>query len=675
MTRTCSGVAAAALSLALLSSLPARAEDAFEFFREEAKTVTVASAKPESVFNSVSNVTVIDREMIERYNYESVGDALQTVAGVMVWRTFSLQHIPTFRGALQENYADKVLVMINNVPAWNAVTGEGDIDRVGIDSVERIEVLRGPASVIYGSNALNGAINIVLRQSPKNSHLTAASAGIASGHGGFSGAAEVSRAAGLYARDKDGSKLFVSADYSSRREPHFTFTDAANKTFEMREYFSAKNMNAAWSRGGHSLLANVSNSVQDFAGNNITLASGGQNPHEKEMELLSYAYSFGPEWRDLKYTAAFDRQRRQTSRDEGDTLRSDILGTRYVNTLSAALPVTDALNFELGGSHEYQAADHYNNFVSTSQSVVADNKMDNRVIWIGSLFAQLGYGAGPWKLALGTRFTHNSISGHDLSSRFSAVYSINDRSSLKFMAGQSFRAPTPFELYFQTTPVTVLGNPSLKPEKTSSAELSYLSSWEKLFAQLTAYYEDYKDTIHRDRGDFTRDGAAYVNANFYDNSARYHAAGAEAELRYTGPRLGLFSALSYIQGSQQDARTVAATGGLAAAETYKFKNVPRYTLAAGASLSAPNPLGRGDFFGSLVANHYSSMDTLRTRLPAQAWADLSAGYKTGAFKHTVTVQNVTGSTVVVPEYARQRVVESMPLVNGRRVSYTASCRF
>jgi outer membrane receptor protein involved in Fe transport len=668
-------VTACLLSLALLASSPARAEDAFEFFKEEAAAVTVASVKPESVFNSVSNVTVIDREMIERYNYESVADALQSVAGVMVWRTYLMQHIPTFRGALQEHYANKVLVMINNVPAWHAVTGEGDIDRVGIGSVERIEILRGPASVLYGSNALNGVINIVLRQAPKDSRLAEANAGLASGHGGFSGAAEVSRAAGLYARDKAGSRLFVSADYSSWRKPHFRFTDETNTTFELRDHFGVKNINASWNRGGHSLLANVSNSVQNNLGNSISLASGAQNPHDKELALLNYTYSFGPDWRNLKYSATFDRQRRQIPRDAGDSLRSDILGTRYVNELSAYLPLTDAFSFELGGRHEYRAAERYNNFVSTSQTVVADNRMDNRLAWSGSLFAQLGYGGGPWKLALGTRFTHNSISGDDVSSRFSAVYAINDRNSLKFMAGQSFRAPTPFELYFQNTPVTVLGNPDLKPEKTSSVELSYLTSWEKLFAQLTVYYEDYINTVHRDIGNFTRDGVAYANVNFYDNSTRYNAKGAEIELRYTAPRYSVFSAFNYIHGSKGDEKTIAAAGGLPAALTYKFKNVPSYTLAAGASLSAANPLGRGDFFGSLVANSYSSMDALRTRLPAQAWADLSAGYKAGAFKHVAAIQNVTGSTVVVPEYVRLRVVESIPLIHGRRVSYTVSYRF
>ncbi|MDE2511025.1 MAG: hypothetical protein KGL74_07880, partial [Elusimicrobia bacterium] len=115
--------------------------------------------------------------------------------------------------------------------------------------------------------------------------------------------------------------------------------------------------------------------------------------------------------------------------------------------------------------------------------------------------------------------------------------------------------------------------------------------------------------------------------------------------------------------------------GLSGGQSYNFKYVPNYTLAAGLSGNAPNPAGAGEFFGSLVANHFSSMDTLRTRLPDQAWADMSVGFKNGALKHTLSIHNVTGSTVAVPEYVRQRVVESMPLVNGRRFDYTITYRF
>lgn len=667
----------AVVLIAFQAATAAAADDPFDLFAEEAHAVSVASIKPETVFNSVSNVTVIDRKMIEAYNYRSVADALQSVAGVMVWRTYIMQNMPTFRGALQEHYANKVLVMIDNVPAWHAVTGEGDLDRVGIESVERIEILRGPASVLYGSNALTGVINIVLRRPEKNARLAAATLGAASGNGGYAASAQVSRLAGVYAHEKEDSGLFLSGDFADRRSPHFAFTDDTKTTFEANEYLSVRNLNAHWRKGRHSLLGNMSSSVQNSGGNGNSYATGAGKPHDKEMQLVNYAYQFGPDLSNLKYTGTVDRQRRQLPRDSSDSLRSDILGTRFVNTLSAEVDLAGPFSLEAGGSHEYRVAERYRNFISSSQAVAADNRMEQRIVWEGSLFGQLIYDLEPWKFVGGTRFTHNATFGDDFSSRLSAVYMINERNSVKFMAGQSFRAPTPFELYFQPDPVTVLGNPGLRPEKTSTVEASYLTSWERFFGQATVYYVDYIRTISRSRGDFTRDGQVFANTAFYDNAKRYSAKGVELEARYASRRFGAFAAFNYIHGGRSDAYTVPAPGvfGLAAAESSNFKFVPRYTFSAGVTANRPNPFGAGEFFGSLVGHQYSSMESLRTRIPNQAWADASLGFKKDAFQHTVTIQNATGVMIVVPEYVRQRVVETMPLVSGRRIEYTVSFKF
>lgn len=669
--------AAALLVVACQGGAALAADDPFGLFAEEAHAVSVASIRPETVFNSVSNVTVIDRKMIEAYNYRSVADALQSVAGVMVWRTYLMQNMPTFRGALQEHYANKVLVMIDNVPAWHAVTGEGDLDRVGIDSVERIEILRGPASVIYGSNALTGVINIVLRRPEKNARLAAATIGAGTGHGGYAGSAQVSRLAGVYAYEKEESGLFLSGDFADRRSPHFAFTDDAKTTFELNEYLTVRNLTAHWREGGHSLLGNMSNSVQNSGGNGNSFATGAGKPHDKEMQLVSYAYEFAPSLSNLKYTGTVDRQRRQLPRDESDSLRSDILGTRFVNTLCAEVELVGPLSLETGGSHEYRVAERYRNFISSSQAVVAGNSMEQRLVWEGSLFAQLVYDLDPWKFVGGTRFTHNATFGDDFSSRLSAVYMINERNSLKFMAGQSFRAPTPFELYFRPDPVTVLGNPGLRPEKTSTVEASYLTSWERFFGQATVYYVDYIRTIFRNRGDFTRDGQVFANTAFYDNARSYNAKGVELETRYASRRFSAFAAFNYIHGSRGDAYDVPAPGvfGLAAAEASNFKFVPRFTFSSGVTANRPNPFGGGEFFGSLVGHHFSSMESLRTRIPNQARADVSVGFKKDAFQHTLTIQNATGVMIVVPEYVRQRAVETMPLVSGRRIEYTVSFKF
>ncbi|UPT76070.1 MAG: TonB-dependent receptor [Elusimicrobiota bacterium] len=293
--------------------------------------------------------------------------------------------------------------------------------------------------------------------------------------------------------------------------------------FEVNDYLTVRNFNAHWRKGGHSLLANVSNGTQYTGGVANSFATGAGKAHEKELQLVNYGYDFGPSWGNLKYTGTVDRQRRHHSRDSSASLRSDILGTRVINTLSAEVDLAGPFSLEVGGSHDYRTVERFRNYISSSHVVVSENMLYRRQVWEGSVFGQLVYDLEPWRFVAGTRFTHNATFGDDLSSRVSAVYMVNERNSVKFMAGQSFRAPTPFELYFQPAPVTVLGNPALRPEKTSTVEASYLTSWDKMFGQATVYFMDYSNTIFRNRGDFTRDGQTFSNISFYDNARRYNA--------------------------------------------------------------------------------------------------------------------------------------------------------
>ena len=88
--------------------------------------VQVASTQSENIFNTPSSVSIIDKNMIESYNFISVAEAVQTVSGISIMRTYLKRNLPTSRGILQDYYANKVLILINGIPSWNAVTGEGE---------------------------------------------------------------------------------------------------------------------------------------------------------------------------------------------------------------------------------------------------------------------------------------------------------------------------------------------------------------------------------------------------------------------------------------------------------------------------------------------------------------------------------------------------------------------
>jgi len=668
--------AAAILAAARLCSpgLAAAQDDLGEFWTfmsEEGRVLTVASATPESVFDSVSNVTVIDRAMIERYNFASVSEALQTVPGLAVLRTYLMHNIPTVRGALQEHYANKVLVMIDNVPMWHAVTGEGDLDRVGIDAVERIEVLLGPASVLYGSNALTGAVNIVLRKAPKGQRLGIFTGGLASGAGGYAGRGDVSRTGGLYSGGEGKYSYMVSADSRQEAQPAVLLRDENGAENSVREYFGARTFNFSGTSGASTLLLNAARSDQNYLGNTLTLASGALFNETREAALASFSHNFAPDWGSLTYTATYDWQRRNVPRDASDNIRSDIVGSRFVNSLGARVNLPAGLYLETGAAQEYRYAQRYLNYYSNTGVNQWDNSLSDRLNRESSLHAQLGLESGSWKLLAGSRYTNDGHSGDNLSSRASAIYMVDERNSLKALFSQSFRSPTPFEQYFLPSPVTVVGNPGLKPERTESYELAYLASRGNFFAHLTAYHAKYKDSIFRDLGDFTRDGVSYSNVNYYSNAPLYHAEGVELRLRYSGRHAHAFLSFDRLRGSRHDEADIPAPGafGLPGDSSWNFKYSPHYNLSGGLAADA------GRFFAASNFNVFGPGRSLRGAIPAQFWADASLGYRNGGARHTLAVKNLTDGVVEIPEYVRLRVVETLPLYTGRRLEYTFSYRF
>lgn len=105
--------------------------------------------------------TVIDSETIALTKPAYVTDILRTVPGFAVSQSGSPGNLTQLRVRGAE--ANHVLVLIDGIPASETSTGEFDFGRLAVSNIERIEVLRGPQSAFWGSNAMAGVINIVTR--------------------------------------------------------------------------------------------------------------------------------------------------------------------------------------------------------------------------------------------------------------------------------------------------------------------------------------------------------------------------------------------------------------------------------------------------------------------------------------------------------------------------------
>jgi outer membrane receptor protein involved in Fe transport len=618
--------------------------------------IEVGSLETETIFNTPSTVSVIDREMIQRYNFLSLAEALRVLAGFDVSRTHFKREVATSRGVLQEHYSNKVLVMINGVAAWHAVTGESSLERVDINDVERIEVLKGPASVLYGTNAYAGAVNIVLRVPEADAEMLA--------HGGV-GDKGAYRAGGHYGYAGADWKVFAAASSSDETGHDLLFTDERGEAGHMREYLRSSQYTFLAEKKGHTVSFNGFVSHESFLGTTPEWDSGIGKDHVARGYLASYTFNRTVDRKlGLRAGASFDWQDRNFSRSRNDLRRSNALGYRASAFATTHYDVSPAVRFELGGDFDYRRSIEYTTYDVLPDTIFSENGMNDLHMSEASGFGQLRVGVSRLKLLLGTRLTHNDLFGSNLSARGTLVYTLNDRNSLKFILGQSYRVPSFFELYLLPSGPTVYGNNMLEPETSDSIELAYVTSFRNLFAQALVYHARYDKKIFRNRRfpDHPTDRSLV-----YTNGDPVSANGLEVELRYRAPRaFDTFLNYNFIDGNKGDA--IADDAGIL---HYNFKYVPQNSL----SLGLAHSLGR--LSGSAVLNWQQSVDGPKSRVDAWHAVDLNLSYSHDlgslSLRHTFSVKNVTNDPQPIPEFVR-RVINDIPSGNGRRFLFTVVVR-
>ena len=137
--------------------------------------VTTASKEPEKISKTPAAIFVLTQDDIRRSGATSIPDVLRLVPGVEVARISSNQWSVNIRG-LGSGFSKSVLVLIDGRSVYTPLYAGvyWDVQNVLLEDVERIEVIRGPGGTIWGSNAVNGVINIITKNA-RDTHGTYAS--------------------------------------------------------------------------------------------------------------------------------------------------------------------------------------------------------------------------------------------------------------------------------------------------------------------------------------------------------------------------------------------------------------------------------------------------------------------------------------------------------------------
>jgi len=131
--------------------------------------VVIASKYPQELLDSIASVEIINQEDIEISKSENLSGIIKNIAGLEMTDYGSPGDIKSI--SIRGSSPEQVLIMIDGQVANDPQTGKIDLGLIPADMIEKIEIYRGPASALYGSNALGGVINIITRQGEEEERL------------------------------------------------------------------------------------------------------------------------------------------------------------------------------------------------------------------------------------------------------------------------------------------------------------------------------------------------------------------------------------------------------------------------------------------------------------------------------------------------------------------------
>ncbi|HKA37089.1 MAG TPA: TonB-dependent receptor [Thermoanaerobaculia bacterium] len=423
--------------------------------------VVTATAAPEEEKQVGSATTVITRDQIEKSGRVQVLELLRSVPGLDVVESGtpgSLTSVFT-RGTNSTH----TLVLVDGARMNSPFFPGYDFSGMTTENIERIEIVRGPFSAIYGSDAVGGVIQIFTRRAARG--LSGRFTGEAGNQGQGQGSGFVSAGEGAFA-----------ATGSFR----YTAFDGDRPNTDWRQRNGAASVEARLPGGGRVALEG---SVLDGETGNpgpVGAPSTARGIFREERLAIPGSFALSDS-NHLDVRVADVRSKpRFNDPDGGFSSRTDAetLQARFADTARVG-----EQELTVFASWERWKVDDSSNFGTNLDG-------QRTTIWGAGLQDNVTFGA--FTLAAGFRYDHHSVFGDAWSPRGTITWlSADSLWKARFSGGAAFRAPTVGELYYP-----FVGNPDLKPERSVSLELGaerYVGGGGRV--EVSLFWNDLKDLI------------------------------------------------------------------------------------------------------------------------------------------------------------------------------------
>lgn len=570
----------------------------------EVQLVVAASGFNQQIKNAPATVTVISSKQWQAMGAKNLTEVLNTIVGVHISKPqINFQHTKFMIRGLSGESSARIKLMIDGEPIEYMQDGglySGFM--MPLTSFERIEVIKGPGSAIYGADAFAGIINLVSYQANKMPAIIGARVGSFNdldlyGRGEFDIGEGHLQWSFDHSRSDDDKDRIINTDLQTNFDNIFG-TSASHAPGSIDEHYKVFSLLTKYQQNNFSMDYFTWHNVDLGLAAGIAQALDPEGSSRVQLHQFNSRYLFD-DWVDgsLKATLSYKTMKSESwlkvfpsgavlpigadgnldfIQPQGFTLFEEgYIGTPSQRGYSTTAKLTHLFNankqhlvrWELGHEQQTFNPTERKNFgpsiLTGTEPVVGGELTDisnTPYIYLPNVKRDFNYFSiqDEWRpneqlqLTLGARYDNYSDFGSTINPRMGLIWHINADFSAKLFAGSAFRAPPINHLYAQNNPVGY-GNPTLKPETLDTLEsgfnFSYFVSADALITfSLFEYHA--KDLIA-----FAFDSQQQIN--IAQNVGEQKGRGAEVVLKWK-PRINLTVDFnySYLQSEDQLAQDI-----------------------------------------------------------------------------------------------------------------------
>lgn len=428
-------------------------EDLQEFALED--MVVTASRVPTQKVDTPADISVITKEEIADQNYASASDALRAIPGVNVLGS-GAKGSSMGQDKILLNGDERVLVLVDGRRMNLGSSGNSSADWLPpVNAIERIEVLKGGGSALYGTDAVGGVINVIMKKgSDIGNHVTVKAAG-----GSFNAEQYAISASGS---TDSGLGLIVSATKERRGEYKFKNANGKSQLLKNSGYDDTGVIVKLDQKVGEDNRIGVNFEHINADGGSPFGYSGFGNTdsHKRISNNVALRYDWNESSDEKGYVQVYKNYQHAHFRSP--------VASRQSNFTDSTIGLEAQQNFKFSDTDELTVGlEYYKTTVDNTALYTGERDINNKAI-----FAENRWEFAPtWQLNAGLRYDHHSKYGSEVTPKVALNKKFDENSNVYLSWGRVFNAPTTDDLFWHQVDSSqwgtfyTYGDPNLKPEK------------------------------------------------------------------------------------------------------------------------------------------------------------------------------------------------------------------